>query len=233
MRTRDIMTTGALTVTPQILVADAAHLMLEHRVSGLPVVDQNGVLVGIVTERDFLRRPEIGTAPRHAKWVGLRLSPDELAEEYVRSRGRRVEEVMTRQVVTVEPDTPLDKVVALMIRDGVKRLPVVQDGKVVGIVSRADFLHGLADQLGRLPQIEAEDLTIRRHIMREISGKRWAPRPIVNVVVRDGVVQLIGSAASGHIRDAIRVATENTPGVKQVVDHLRVVPPTLGAKERA
>jgi CBS domain-containing protein len=230
MQARDIMTTGALTVTPQRSIADAARLMLEHHISGLPVVDQDGTLVGIVTEWDLLCRPEIGTAPRHQKWIQLWLTTDELAAEYVQSRGRTVGEVMTRQVVSITPDTPLDKIVAMMIRDGVKRLPVVHDGKVIGIVSRADLLRGLAARLDNLPEAEAADLSTRRHILREIRNKRCAPRPIINVAVCDGVVELTGSVVSEIVRDAIRVAAENAPGAKQVVDHLRVIPRASGPK---
>lgn len=232
MRAQDIMTVGVLTVTPQTSIADAARRMLEHRVSGLPVIDQHSALVGIVTERDLLRRPEIGTAPRHAKWVELWQTTDELAEEYVHSRGRRVGDVMTSQVVSIQADTPLDEIAALMIRDGVKRLPVVRDGKVIGIVSRADFLRGLVGRIDRLPEPKVGDLSIRRHILREIGGKRWAPRPIINATVHDGVVELIGSVASEHVRDAVRVAAESAPGVKQVVDHLRVVPRSSGDREQ-
>ncbi|MDX8479544.1 CBS domain-containing protein [Mesorhizobium sp. VK24D] len=233
MQARDIMTTGILAVTPQSSIANAAHLMLEHRISGLPVVDQKGTLVGIVTERDLVCRPEISTAPRHEKWIQLWLTPDELAEEYVQSRGRTVGEVMTCQVVSITPDTPLDKIVALMTRDGVKRLPVVQDGKVIGIVSRADLLRSLAARLDSLPQAKAADLSARRHILREIRGKRWAPRPIINVAVCDSVVELTGSVASEIVRDAVRVAAENAPGVIKVIDHLSVVPRTSGSKGRA
>jgi signal-transduction protein with cAMP-binding, CBS, and nucleotidyltransferase domain len=153
-----------------------------------------------------------------------------LAAEYVQSRGRTVGEVMTRQVVSITPDTPLDKIVAMMIRDGVKRLPVVHDGKVIGIVSRADLLRGLAARLDNLPEAEAADLSTRRHILREIRNKRWAPRPIINVAVCDGVVELTGSVVSEIVRDAIRVAAENAPGAKQVVDHLRVIPRASGPK---
>lgn len=224
MRARDIMTTGALTVAPEASIADAARLMLEHRVSGLPVVDQHGTLVGIVTERDLLRRPEIGTVLDHARWVELWLTTDEVAQDYVHSHGRRVGDVMTRQVVSIETDTPLDEIVALMIRDGLKRLPVVRDKKVIGIVSRADLLQAFLRRIDRLPQSAVNDLSIRKHILREINGKRWAPRPAVNVAVRDGVVELSGNVVNEHMRNAMRVAAENAPGVKQVVDKLRVMP---------
>ncbi|BCM20904.1 CBS domain-containing protein [Mesorhizobium sp. J8] len=233
MQARDIMTTGALTVTPQSSIAKAAQLMLAHRISGLPVVDQAGALVGIVTERDLACRPEISTAPRHEKWVQLWLTPDELAEEYVHSRGRTVGEVMTRKVVSITPETPLDKVVALMIRDGVKRLPVVQDAMVIGIVSRADLLRRLAARLDSLPEAKIADLSMRKHILREITGKRWAPRPIINVAVLDGVVELTGSVQSEIVRNAVRVAAENAPGAAKVIDHLSVVPRASGSKERA
>ncbi|WP_245450753.1 CBS domain-containing protein [Borborobacter arsenicus] len=226
------MTTATLTVTPQTLVADAARLMLEHRVSGLPVIDKDGALVGIVTERDLLCRPEIGTAPRHANWINLWLTADESAEEYAQSRGRKVGDVMTRQVFSVAPDTSLHDITALMVREGVKRLPVTQDGKVMGMVSRADFLRPLLGRLDNVQGPRAEDITIRREILREISGKRWSPRPVVDVSVCDGIVELTGSVASERVRAAIRVAAENTSGVKQVITHLRLASGTSGAGDR-
>jgi predicted transcriptional regulator len=196
--------------------------MLEHRVSGLPVIGQDGALIGIVTERDLLRRPEIGTALEQPKWVELWLTTDELAQEYVHSHGRMVGDVMTRQVVTIGADTPLDEIVALMTRDGLKRLPVVRDRQVIGIVSRADLLRAFLRRIDGMPQSAAGDLSIKRRIQLEISGKRWAPRPAVNIAVCDGVVELTGTVASELMRNATRVAAENAPGVKRVIDNLRV-----------
>lgn len=134
------------------------------------------------------------------------------------SRGRRAGDVMTRQVISIGADRPLDEIVTLMIRDGLKRLPVVRDKELVGIVSPADLLAAFLRRVDEQPQFAVSALLIRRHILREISGKRWAPHRAVNFAVREGVVELTGTAASEHMRNAIRIAAESAPGVKQVID---------------
>lgn len=226
MKAGDIMTVDAATIGPEASVMDAARIMLECRISGLPVVEQDGTLVGIITERDLLRRPEIGTQPERPRWVELWLTAEELAEEYVRAHGRRIRDVMTPQVVSVGIDTPVSEVAALMQRDGIKRLPVVREGKVIGIVSRADLMLALARRIDKTPGSAIKDLSIRRRILQEISKQRWAPRPAINVVVRDGIVELNGTVSNEHVHDAIRVAAENAPGVKRVADNLRTTTST-------
>ncbi|GLQ79596.1 histidine kinase [Mesorhizobium huakuii] len=226
MEAGDIMTVDTSTVGPEASIMDAARIMLDRRISGLPVIEQGGTLVGIVTERDLLRRPEIGTQPERPRWVELWLTAEELAEEYVRAHGRRVRDVMTPQVVSVGIDTPVSEVAALMQRHGIKRLPVVRDGKVIGIVSRADLLLALSRRIDKTPSSVVKDLSIRRGILQEIKEQRWAPRPAINVVVRDGVVELNGTVTNEHVRDAVRVAAENAPGVKRVADNLRTITST-------
>src|SRR5215467_1500185 len=226
MKVHDVMTWGAITVEPDASVARAVRLMLQNKISGLPVVDGEGQLVGMVTEGDFLRRGELGTQWHRPRWLEFLLGPGRLAAEYVRSSGQKVGEVMTIEPWTVTPETPLDEVVHLMERHRVKRLPVVQDGKLIGIVSRANLLHALASVAREVKPPAGDDAAIRERILAECARQSWATH--VNVVVRDGVVGLWGVITDERERQAFIVAAENVPGVKAVHDHLAWVEPTSG-----
>src|SRR6516162_527081 len=144
MNVRDVMTPHVISVSPDESVTDAARLMLQKKISGLPVVDDRGNLVGVVTEGDFLRRTEIGTKRQRPRWVEFFIGPGQLAGEYTRFSGRKVRDVMTHDVQTATPETPLSEVVRIMERHHIKRLPVIEDGKMVGIVTRANLLHAMA-----------------------------------------------------------------------------------------
>jgi len=226
MKVHDVMTWGAITVEPDASVARAVRLMLQNKISGLPVVDGEGQHVGMVTEGDFLRRGELGTQWQRPRWLEFLLGPGRLAAEYVRSSGQKVGEVMTIEPWTVTPETPLDEVVRLMERHRIKRLPVVQDGKLVGIVSRANLLHALASVAHEVKAPAGDDATIREQILAECAKQSWATR--VNVVVRNGVVGLWGVITDERERQAFIVAAENVPGVKAVHDHLAWIEPTSG-----
>jgi CBS domain-containing protein len=226
MKARDIMTWGVISVESDASVERAARLMLENRISGLPVVDFNRALVGMVTEGDFLRRAEIGTKRRRPRWLELLVGPGRLATEYVHAAGRKVSEIMTPNPYAVAPDTSVDEIVDVMERRRVKRLPVLEDGKLVGIVSRANLLHALAS-LSRGAQPSAgTDAGIRDRILAELAKQPWAPQ--VNVVVRDGVVDLTGVLTDERERQAFVVAAENVPGVKCVHDHMAWIEPFSG-----
>jgi len=226
MKARDVMTWGAITVEPHESVARAVQLMLQNKISGLPVVDDKRQLVGIVTEGDFLRRGELGTQRQRPRWLEFLLGPGRLASEYVRASGQKVSQVMTTQAKTITPETPLEEVVRLMESHRVKRLPVVQDGKLVGMVSRADLLHALGNVARELKPVTGDDATIREQIIAECAKQPWAPR--INVVVQDGVAALWGVITDDRKRDALIVAAENVPGVKQVRDHLAWIEPMSG-----
>jgi CBS domain-containing protein len=226
MKARDVMTWGAIAVKPEDSVTRAVQLMLQNKVSGLPVVDDKGEFVGIVTEGDFLRRGELGTQRKRPRWLEFLLGPGRLAAEYVQASGQKVAQVMTPEAKTITPETPLEEVVRLMERHRVKRLPVAQDGKLVGIVSRADLLHALGSVARDIKPAASDDATIREQIMAECTKQRWAPH--INVVVRDGVVGLWGVITDDRSRDAFIVAAENVPGVKAVHDHLAWIEPMSG-----
>lgn len=221
MNAADLMTSFVVTVRPDATIEYAAQLMLQYRISGLPVTDGDGALLGIITESDLLRRAETGTEKRHARWVSLLIGPGRLAQEYVHAHGRKVGDVMTERVTTVTPQTPIsDLVVALMETKRVKRLPVVEQGRLVGIVSRADVMAALVGLLSEKPGGARTDAEIRSQILAEIDRQPWGPRGSVDVLVTNGVVILKGTIIDERERAALRVAAENVPGVKAVHDRL-------------
>jgi CBS domain-containing protein len=228
MKTADIMTRNVVSVRPETTILQAAQLMLQHRISGLPVVDCDGHIVGIVTEGDFLRRAETGTQRKRTRWVEFLVGPGRLAEEYVRSSSRRVEDVMTRSVHTISEDTPVSDAVELMERHRIKRLPVLRDHKIVGIVSRANLLHALASLAREIEATPADDEAIREALLTELNQQSWAPLGLIDVIVRKGTVELWGTLLDERKRRALILAAENVGGVKGVRDHLVCVEPISG-----
>jgi CBS domain-containing protein len=228
MKAIDVMTPEPVTVRPDSSVMEAVRIMLQRRFSGLPVVDTTGAVVGIVTEGDLLRRAETGTQRKRPRWIQFFLGPGFMATEYAQACGRKVDEVMTQPVQTVSEDAPLDEIVNIMERHRIKRVPVVRDGKLVGIVSRANLLRALASVARETKPVSADDTSIRDRLVAEFKKEFWAPASMIDVVVRSGVVHLWGSIIDERQRRAIRVAAENTPGVRAVEDHLVWVEPTSG-----
>jgi CBS domain-containing protein len=220
MKVRDVMTFPVVSIDPESSVLEAVRIMLQRHISGLPVIDKRGRLSGMITEGDFLRRAETGTQRRRPRWLEFLLGPGRLAEEYTRSHGRKVHEIMTTNAVTVTEEVPLDEVVRLMEKRRIKRLPVVRGNEVIGIVSRANLVHALAGLARDAKPTSSSDQAIRDRIVAELAGQSWAPTSLINVIVRDGVVELWGSITDERERQAIIVAAENVPGVKAVEDHV-------------
>jgi len=228
MQVKDVMSRQIVSIGAEAPVLDAVQLMLQHRISGLPVIDASGNLQGVVTEGDFLRRAETGTQRKRARWIEFLMGPGRLASEYVRASGGKVGEVMTPEVHTVTEDAPLEDAVHLMERHRVKRLPVMRDGKVVGIVTRSNLMRALAHFALAAQPAAAGDATIRARLLAELGKQPWAPVGLINVVVTDGIVKLSGALTDERERQAIRVAAENIPGVRKVEDHLIWIEPNTG-----
>lgn len=228
MRASHIMTTPVVTVPRTASVGEAARLMLHHRVSGLPVVDAAGDLVGMITEGDLLRRSETAAEPQRPRWLQILFGQGQLAAEYVHAHSRRIDDVMTRDVATVPADTPVERIAELMETRRIKRVPVVHGRRVVGIVSRANLLHALASAPDRVPDAAPAALALRDRVLREFAAQPWMPALPLNVVVWDGVVHLWGSVSDERQRAAMRVAAENVPGVRGVEDHLVRVDSVVG-----
>lgn len=221
MVARDIMTTPVVTVTTDALVADIARLLLTHHISAVPVVNSEGRVVGIVSEGDLMRRPETGGLPDRSWWLALLAGSKQLARDYVRAHGVRAEDVMSRDVVSVTEDTPLHTIAQLLEEHRIKRVPVLREGQLVGIVSRADLLRGLASRPSRsavLPRVD--DRMIRERVVQTLQSLNWATPAYVSVIVTDGVVHLWGVATSEEERKAVRIAAGGVPGVRGVDDHL-------------
>jgi CBS domain-containing protein len=227
VQVKDVMTCNVVSIGPDETILKAARLMLQNRISGLPVVDKDGELIGIVTEGDFLRRGELGTQRRRPKWLEFIVGPGRLADEYVHASGRKVDEIMTTDPVSAAEDDSLEKVVDVMERRHVKRLPVVRGGRMVGIISRANLMHALASFAHDIPaRIPSNDSQIRDNILAVLDKQAWAPR--INVVVKNGVAELWGVITDDRERKAVIVAVENVAGVEHVHDHLVWVEPMSG-----
>jgi CBS domain-containing protein len=229
MNVGDVMTRPAITVTPDTTILDAARLMLQKNISGLPVVDKAGALVGIVTEGDLLHRAETGTDRLRSRWFEVLVSPGRLARDYVHSHARKVGSVMSRDVASVLPQDDLARVVDLMESRRIKRLPVVEDGRLVGIVSRANLMRALVDTASQAVGGEADsDGELRARILVAIANQPWGPRASVDVTVKDGVAHLTGSITDDRERDALKILVENTPGITAVRDNLVWIEPVSG-----
>ena len=227
MRAHQIMTKHVTTVTPHTSIEDAANIMLRCHVSGVPVVNDDGALVGIVSEGDFLRRGEIGTERKRSPLLRFFAGTGKLATEFVHERGRKVEDVMTPDPITVNEQTPLSDLVELMEKHGIKRLPVMRGKDMVGIVTRSNLLQAVASMAHEIPDPTADDDHIRRRITDALEKNDWCPVGL-GVVVRDGIVHLSGIISEDHSRQAAIVGAENVSGVKKVHDHLCWVDPITG-----
>jgi CBS domain-containing protein len=227
MRAHQIMTRQVITVATGAAVLEAANIMLQNHISGLPVVDEAGKLVGIVSQGDFIRRVEIGTQRKRGRWLKFLLGPGKAASDFVHERGRKVAEIMTPDPCTVTEDATLEAIVQLMERNNVKRLPVMRGDRLVGIVTRTNLLSAVAGLARDVPDPTADDDHIRNHIIASIDKADWAPFGL-GVIVLNGVVHLSGVITNENARQAAIVAAENVSGVKKVHDHLCWVEPMSG-----
>jgi CBS-domain-containing membrane protein len=221
MQAGEVMRGDVVTVSPDTAIEDAVRLMLDRHISGLPVIDDAGTAVGMVTEGDLLRRAELGTQKRISAWRAWLAASGSAARNYVQSHARRVGEVMTVPVIGVTPDTALADIVQLMETHRIKRLPVLEHGRVTGIVTRADLLRALMRELPSAQVAPVSDAQLRQRVLTALRQQPWARRDTsLDVRVNDGVVELVGVVTDPREREAIRVVAENTPGTRSVIDRL-------------
>jgi CBS domain-containing protein len=228
MKAKDVMTTDVLTVNQDASVLEAVRLMLQRRISGLPVVDASGALIGMVSEGDFLRRSELGTQPRHPRWIEFLMGAGRLADEYVHASGRKIREIMTEEVYSVTEEVPLEEIVELMERRRIKRVPVLSGNKITGIIARSNLLRAFAGFMHEAPHASADDNAIRLKLIDEMKKQPWAPLAVTDIEVHSGVVKLSGVVLDDRQRGALRVAAENIPGVKKVEDNIVWIEPMSG-----
>ena len=218
MQTMDVMVRNVITIKPDDDVAHAVHLMAEHDVSALPVVDETGTVVGMLSEADLLHREELGTV-KHRKWWMEAITPaSKLATEFAKSHGHKVHEVMSNRVVSVSEEMSLADVATLLERHRVKRAPVLRDGKMVGIISRTNLVQALATVGTHVTNEGPTDRAIRHDLLDRLEGQRWTHFGMQNVTVRDGIVHLWGMVSSDAERKALLALSEEVPGVRTIVD---------------
>jgi len=227
MLVKDVMTSPAISIKPSATIAEAARLMLDHGISGLPVVDADGALRGIVTEGDFLQRAELGTEIRRARWLEYLVNTGKVAQEYVLSHGRRVSEIMQDEPITCGPEDGLDVPVKAMLHHHIKRLPVVAENRVVGIISRSDLLRALTPLVEPAAVGRRPDRQIADAIEAQMKTVVWGGS-LIEPRVKDGVVTLEGTVFDKRQQEAIHVLVENIPGVQSIVDHLVWIEPMSG-----
>lgn len=219
MQARDVMTTHVITVGPETPVVTIAKLLVEHRISGVPVMGMADRVLGMVTEGDLCRRTDLGTEKDRSRWRELFTPNSELAQEYLRTHGLTAGDVMTEGVVSVGPDTPLREVADRMEAYRVERVPVVDNGKLVGILTRANLVQALAALAPSKPEQRDEDQRIRDQILAEYGRQPWGVRNAHNVTVEDGIVHLFGTVNSHQEQQALELVAKQIPGVEAVENH--------------
>ncbi|WP_119390794.1 CBS domain-containing protein [Taklimakanibacter lacteus] len=220
MIARELMTRDPVSISPQASVLEAAETMLRHRISGLPVVDSSGALVGMVTGSDLMRRAEIATGLRRSGFSEFQAGEERLAADYVRAHGKRVQHVMTGAPFVVPESASLEAIVDIMDRHNVKRVPVVDGRKLVGIVSRTDLLRALVEAVRHAPSESCGDREIKQRLLSIYTLESWAPLANIDVSVKDGNVEITGTISSEAQRAALIAAAESIPGVNCVTDKL-------------
>src|SRR5271169_7036037 len=224
MRASDVMTSEVISVDENATVPAVARLLAERGISAVPVVDKDDRVIGMVSEGDLLHRSETGTEKCRSWWLEMMASTNQLAGDYIKSHSANVKDVMTRDVISVSDTTPLADIAILLEANRIKRVPVVRDGKLVGIVSRANLVRALAMTVNEPPSsVALDDRTIRDELLAELKAQKWAEVSPANVTVKDGVVHLWSSYLSEQEKRALVVAAENTAGVRRVEDHMRRV----------
>ena len=228
MNAADVMVTNVITVGLDACLQDVAHLLLTNRISAVPVVDSDGKVVGIVSEGDLMRRAEAGTGRRRSWWLSLLTGKEGLAAQYVKEHSRKVADVMTRDVITATPDTPLQDIANVLEKNSIKRVPIIKAGKMVGVVSRANLLQALASLRKQIEGGTPNDTKIRETVVQRLNAEPWLRSSLINVIVQDGTVELWGIVDSPTEKKAVRVAAEETPGVRAVNDNLIIRPAGSG-----
>jgi len=220
MHARDVMTTKLVTIGETATVREAATLMSENDVSALPVVDEQGRLVGLLSEADLLHRKEIGTQLVRPWWLEAVTPASTLAAEFLQAHGTAARELMSKKVVSAAPSAPLSEIAALMERHRVKRIPIVEDGRLIGIVSRSNLVQALASAPPSVGKTIEQDRVIRAELLSRLAQQRWTDFGDRNVTVSDGIVHIWGLVGSPAEREALAALAAEVPGVKRVADEM-------------
>lgn len=222
------MTPTVITIAEDQSVQDAIKKMLAYRISGLPVLNKQGTLVGIISESDFLYRVETGTNQKVSRWLTF-LSPGRVAAKYIHEHGRVVREIMSHEPITVEEYLPLEDAVKIMEKNYIKRLPVMRGERVVGMLTRADLIRVVAERGNALPALKDSDEAIRKKIIDGLSKQSWLEPSLIEVAVRDGIVTLFGTVSDDRTAKAVQLLAANVKGVRSTNNELRILVPEFSS----
>ena len=229
MKASEVMATNVVTAHPHTTVKEIAELMVKHRISGVPVVDAGGKLVGILSETDLLHRAETGTEKRRKWWLGAFVDSDRLAREYAASHAHKAADIMTTTVITVDANTDLGDVADLLERKSLKRVPVLRDGKLIGMITRGDLVRAfVARQSAAAAAVPSDDKALLEAVHERMRREAWLDTSLINVIVVRGAAELSGFAGSADQRRALRLLVEDTPGITRVDDRLGIKPASMG-----
>jgi CBS-domain-containing membrane protein len=225
MQARDIMTRSVITVGPETPLREIVSIMLDRHISGLPVVAHDGRIIGIVSQSDLLHRAELGTERKHKWWFRTFGDSNTLAKEFAKAHGLKAHDVMSRHVVSVREDSELGDVADILDNRRIKRVPVVQNGLLVGLITRGDLVRALSLVQVSTPTGKIENAPLHRMLRDRIRAQRWLNKNYINLTVDDGVVELWGFVESEDERNALRALVEETSGVTRVEDNVMVGSP--------
>lgn len=228
MKAADVMTKDVITVRPEAPVREIAALMTEKRISGVPVVGADGRLIGILSETDLLHRAETGTERQRKWWLGMFQDADSMARAYAKAHGLKAGDIMTTTIVTVGANTELHEVADLLEKRKLKRVPVVEDGRLVGMITRGDLVRALAGVKTMAPT-QSDDRTLLKAIDARMRAQPWLNANMIAVSVENGVAELRGLVPSADQQRALRILVEETPGLVRVEDNLTVHPIIMSA----
>jgi CBS domain-containing protein len=228
MHARDVMTKDVVTVGPETTVGEIAALLVRHRIGAVPVVSSDDRrLLGLVSQTDLVHRSETGTEKRRKWWLEAFADPDAKAREYVRSHGHKAQDVMTRMVISVSESATLAEVADALDTHRIRQVPVVMDGRLAGMISRADLVRALAEVSIAAPAARPDSGALQKAVWDQIKAQPWLQTSYVNMAVKDGVVELWGAVDSDDQRRALRILVEGVPGVKRVEGDVGLMPKVL------
>ncbi len=229
MQAQDIMTKELITVAPDTPISEIAKLLVQHRIGAVPVLAADGRLLGLVSQTDLGHRSETGTGKRRKWWLDMFADPDAQAREYVKTHGLKAEDVMTSVIFSVPYDASLAEVADALDVHRVRQLPVMRDGKLVGIISRADLVRALAEMAVASTAPRSGNGQLQKLIWEQIRQQPWLQSVYLNLSVKEGVVELYGAVQSQDQRRALLLLVNRVPGVRRVEDALTVMPRVIAA----
>ena len=228
MRAQDAMTKVVITVGPDTSIGEIARLLIAHRISAVPVVS-DGRLLGLVSQTDLGHRVEAGTEKKRKWWLAAFGNPDAMAREYVKSHGLTAQDVMTHHIISVSKEATLAEVADVLDANRIRQVPVMDNGKLVGMVSHADLVRVIAAAQVTAPAPRPADGALQAAIWQAIKAQPWLRSTYLNLAVKDGVVELYGAVASSDQRRAVKVVIEGVPGVAKVEDKVGIFPKGVAA----